>query len=589
MFTLKIRQVENAKAEPVRKKDPLMYAASIVGASSIELEGGLPKAYEILAHHSVYSWLNWTARAHGYLSVNGFSSECHQGHLFQLLFGPAIKSRVLNFTQKEPATPHRIFTETLLTTIQQMAILTSPLKGGDEFLSDQSKEELGELTLLVADELYYRGSDNSSFSKTTFVAELIPQQERNRGELGIQSYGRAFSFYEIAETQKSQSVAKLLELFSNAAGCDAENFILGGMCILLKEVGQKRFHDLNNLTSGWSPVAIPPSDTHSKEHSLIMQFLSRKSGTVEEIKREIQRHEGNREVREWNLIALSRFPILVADKGSRFVLNFSSLSDTLFSGVYHTILSSLLKQNKGHFNPTQELGNDYGEVFENYVGKILQTVYGDRCIKLEHPGNDSRKIADYLVVSDNLTLIFETKGSHFRRKDHFESLSIDDRRKELVKLGVEEAFEQLADTVSRLRSYKWPIPGCPNIDWTSVPIIPVLVTDEHLPLFPLAWGTLYESFHSCLTELNGGQGTVCKARLLNIEELEMFPDLSGEYCIAKLLAEWSRDADMFELAFSNFLDSKNIRISSTWIKSRSTEAIQYLSDVLGLNWKPSPS
>lgn len=566
--------------------DLLKYAASITGASNIDLQGGLPKAHEILSRHSVYAWLNWTARAHGYLSVNGFNSIPHQNQLFHVLFGPNVKSRLLRFIENEPSIPHRIFTETLLTTIQQMAILNSPLIGGDEFVSDQSREELGELTLLVADELYYPGSDNSPFSPTTFVAELIPQQERNRGALGSKSYGRAFSFYEIADTQKSQNVAHLMELFGKATDCDAKNYILGGMCILLKEIGQKKFHDLKNLTAGWSPVDIPPSDTHPKEHSLIEQFLSRQSGTVEEIKREIKRQEGNRDVRGWNLIALSRFPILVADNGKRFVLNFSSLNDTLFSGVYHTILSFLLKQNKGYAHPTQELGNVYGEVFEDYVGKVLRAVYGDRCIKLEHPGSDSMKIADYLVVFDNLILIFEAKGSHFRRKDHFESLSIEERRKELDELGVKEAFEQLAATILRLRSCKLQIVKC---DWTSMAIIPVLVTDEHLPLFPFTWGTMYESLHSCLTELNGGAGTVCKARLLNIEELEMFPDLSGKYCIAKLLAEWSRDAGMFEGTFSNFLDSKNIKISSTWINTRSTSAIQYLSDALGLNWKPSSS
>ena len=95
---------------------------------------------------------------------------------------------------------------------------------------------------------------------------------------------------------------------------------------------------------------------------------------------------------------------------------------------------------------------------------------GDRLVRL--PRSNKTKRADGLIVYPNRLVVYEIKSKHPRAAGRRGPRTIDEREQELVDIGVGDATEQIADTISELRGGNLDELLPAQYDWTTTRIVP---------------------------------------------------------------------------------------------------------------------
>jgi hypothetical protein len=261
-----------------------------------------------------------------------------------------------------------------------------------------------------------------------------------------------------------------------------------------------------------------------------------------------------------------------------FVTNLTALSIALFDGVYHAVVTSVLEQRIPGMT-AQRVGGVFGEVFEEYVLDILAAAFGDQLIHVPPDGQARR--SDALIVYTDRIAVIEIKGGHYRGIEHRGRLSLEDREEELRALGIEDAAEQIAQTVADLRN-GFSLDGLPRYDWTATQIVPVIITLERLPLLPSLW-RMFERLSDPLRRLPL-QDQLVRVRFLGVDDVERLPDLckSTNTDLGLLFAMWARDPRYFDRPLAHYLDAQGIRVAESFMRSRAGSIRRCFSERYGL-------
>jgi len=410
------------------------------------------------------------------------------------------------------------------------------------------------------------------------VASVIQQQIRMAQLPDWVFFARAVKFYELEVEKRSEVVQQYLSLFEHAVGASPYDFIMGGIVVAIPELVRCP----EQQASGWQPVL--PSEQRIKpiERRVAQSYEMVRSGTVDDIRNSILRYEKGLSYGDWNLISLYRYPLVkFPDKGT-FIVNLTALGRSLFDGVRHSILTAALERRLDpRFCDIKRLGGLYGELFERYVLSVIESAFPGRVIKIpesEFPGN-----ADCLICFPGSVVVVEIKSGHFAVANHHKLMTIEERVSEIKDIGFSKATRQIQGTIRNLRDYTLKFPSLPHYDWTITPVIPLIVTEDRFPLFPLAWRYLYQEIEKPLVLLQDGSGPIGPLRMMTLDEVEIVPSLSTKTDFSSLLLNWGRDSGLREHPFTNYLHSCGHAWSNGFMLNCWKAAMRLLATTVGLD------
>jgi hypothetical protein len=213
---------------------------------------------------------------------------------------------------------------------------------------------------------------------------------------------------------------------------------------------------------------------------------------------------------------------------------------------------------------------------------VLRAAFGKRVIRIPRSNKTGEYRCDFAIWHPDCIVLVEAKGEHYVARDHHAYMSVDERRQELIDVGLRKAVDQLAQMITALWQGDVTLDDLPTPDWTVAPIVPVVVTEERMPHAPGLWERLYQPIARPLHDLPR-RGLVGELRVISIHEIEHLPDLATAHGPELLLYQWGASADTRELPWSWYLNSRGIAHSGAFIKLRFLEAMRYLARRLGLD------
>lgn len=188
-----------------------------------------------------------------------------------------------------------------------------------------------------------------------------------------------------------------------------------------------------------------------------------------------------------------------------------------------------------HFEATghqQDFRNYFGEVFEQYVGRILKEAYGEENVhpEITYPKG---KFVDWWVEHNSVIYLFEVKAYQFAlptKQTGDNALLIKEVKSKIVK-SIEQVFKRMSeiDNYTELAIFR------------NKKVVPIIVFLE----IPLASGHLYrELIDDELKELESkGLAGIkdAKIHLLNIEELELFSEAVDRIPLEEVFAKYEKN------------------------------------------------
>ncbi len=388
---------------------------------------------------------------------------------------------------------------------------------------------------------------------------------------------RAFHFYEVERNERSPEVAKYLELFYLATGVSGVDCILGGLDHTIREAAR----DFDEIASCWHAVPRASLCENPKEAEVLHAYEAVRMRSLRGLRALIREREEDRPIRDWNLIALAQAPICDLGDMGAFVLNHTVLGRSLFDSVRHAILTAAREGRlPSPYTNEKAVGELYGKIFESYVYSIFQAAHPHQTFRIPEAHGEQR--ADLLVWFPDKLIVAEVKGVHFVGLRHASYLSIDERRGELNRIGMPNAVNQIASTIRAIRAGEVSAPSMPSYDWTTTPIVPLVVTEELMPQVLWCWETFYAPMTNPLEELTGG-GPVGKLRFLTIDEVETVQDLSAPIDLGTLLYRWGGNPDYTEHTWDQFLAAQEVSYQNRFIAKNYRSMMRFLARRLDLD------
>lgn len=531
--------------------------------------------HAIVADYPVVEWLSFLARSQTLLGSHRTNDHEYRKRVFYGMLGPGVRLAIDKYCVRAAKQGIRVvlFYERQLSTLQQYAILHAPETGEGKLETDQGKDDLGRALLMIAELMMRRPGDLNEFGHNL---ECRIQDQIRMSLLPPASYaGRAFYFYQLNAVDPPGEVRQYLSLFEDATGVVPRDFILGGLTIAAHE----EIRLMRDEYEGWSAIPDPDKSQNPREAECVRAYLSLRCKPVTEIRKLIERFDAQRQVQDWNLIALSMLPLVDLGSTGSFVLNLTALGRSLFDGVRHTILTAALRRElPDPWNHPAAIGNLYGNIFERFVQGVLETAFPGRVHRIPHGASER---ADFVIPFGHAVVVLEVKGEHFIGLDHASFISLEDRRRELEDVGLPKAISQIASTIGALRSGAIDVLG-PNVDWTITPVVPVIVTEERPPQVAKCWDELYETFMQPLKDLEGA-GPIARFRLIPIDDLEILPDITLADDFGTTCLKWANEPDLSDSMLSAYLSAKGYDWRNGLMIDRYVEVMHFLAGRLGLD------
>lgn len=540
-------------------------------------EATLPELIARLKKYPVTEWLNSLARMQNMLASDRVGDTERIQRVLCGTVSPEVHEKLKEFEKKHLARNAKpgLYYERQMSTLQQLAVLYAPDSGTTKLDSNDGRHDLSMALLMTMDLM---GADRPHTSELESLLPITIQDQIRMATTPAPEYAtRAFHLYKLDHIEPSVPVSKFLELFETATGVNAIDCILGGLDLVIREEAQG-FEEIANC---WHAVPRSHQCQNTKEAEVLAAYEAVRMKPLAELRSLITAREGERPIRDWNLIALSQAPICDLGNMGAFALNHTVLGRSLFDSVRHAILTAALEKRLPEpYSNEQAIGELYGKVFESYIFSVLESAFPGRVYRI--PEHTTEQRADLLIWFPDKVVIAEVKGVHFVGLRHASFMSIEERRQELQGIGVPNAVDQLEATVRALRSGDVTAPGMPSYDWTITPIVPVIVTEEQMPWVPGCWdafyGPFFESFHGL-----GGAGPLAKLRLLTVDEVEQLPDVQLPHDFATMLFRWAADRSMMELTWGSFLSTQDVTMRREFIRGRIIEVMKFLTRRLDLD------
>lgn len=535
-------------------------------------EATLTDLIDLLKKYPVTEWLGFLSRIQNMLASDKVGDAERKQRVLCGTVSRAVRLKLKEFEQRlAPGQKMELYYERQMSTLQQLAVLHAAEKGIATLDNEEGRHDLSMALLMTMDIMV---ADRSSSGT---IDSLIQDQIRMSTTPAPMYAARAFYFYELDQDQQSQAVSEYLELFEKATGVSAVDCILGGLDI----IAQEETRSLSQIANAWHTVPHLNENEYPKVAKTLSAYKTVRMKPLSDLRALIREREKDRPVRDWNLVALSQAPICDLGDMGAFVLNHTALGRSLFDSVRHAILTAALENRLPKpYIGEQAVGGLYGKIFESYIFSVFKSVYPERVWAI--PEDNREKRSDFLIWFPDKVMIVETKGTHFVGLNHASFLSIDERRKELEKIRIPTAINQLESTVRALRGGDIVAPSMPSYDWTVTPIVPVIVTEEQMPQVPGCWDAFYGPLCAKLDGLTAA-GPLAKLRLLTIRDVERIPDVQGPHDLATMFIRWGADPSLMELTWGSFLSKQGINFQRFFIPGRFCKTMKFLARRLGLD------
>jgi len=530
----------------------------------------------IVKKYRATEWLSYLSRIHHLLATD----ETLTTERIQRVIGGTVPHPVRQRLEKfkrslKPGQKVALYYERQISTLQQLVVLHAPETGTSKLDCDEGRQDLTLALLMTADIMI--GDRLESGGVESLLAITVQDQIRMSTTPAWVYATRAFYFYEMNRSEQSEDVVEYLKLFQIATEVSAVDWILGGLTITIQEESRS----LDEIANAWHALPLSRRDKNPKEADVLGAYAAVRMKSLSDLRALIKKREGNRPIRDWNLIALSESPIVdFGDRGA-FVLSHTALARSLFDSVRHAILTAALaKKLPEPYTNKQAIGRLYGSVFESYVRSLFESAYPDQVLRV--PEDKHEKRADFLIWFPDKVIVVEVKGTHFVGVNHASFLSIEERQKELEKIGLRKAVDQLEATIRALRRGEIGGSPMPPYDWTVTPIVPLIVTEERMPQVPGCWETFYGPLCAPLKKLSAA-GRMGRLRLMTVGSVERLPDAKMPEDLPTMLLQWGADRSVMELNWSRFLETRNVSFENTFVRRRFFETVKLLAQRLGLD------
>ena len=440
-------------------------------------EATLAEVTARLEKYPINEWLSFLARIQNILAADQLGEIERMQRVLCGTVSPEVHEKLKEFEQRLAGRANPgLYYERQLSTLQQLAVLHTPETGTTTLDSTEGRHDLSMALLMTMDLM---GADRPHTSALETLLPIAIQDQIRMVTTSAPEYAaRAFYFYELEVTERSESVSKYLELFELATGVSAEDCILGGLAIVIRE----ETREFDEIANCWHAVPRSHQCENPKEAEVIAAYEAVRLKPLAELRDLIIAREGDRPIRDWNLIALSQAPICDLGDLGAFALNHTVLGRSLFDSVRHAILTAALESRlPDPYSNQQAIGELYGKVFESYIFSVFDAAFPGQVYRIPEQAGEQR--ADLLIWFPDKVVIVEVKGAHFVGLHHASFLAVDERRTELQSVGLPNAASQLEATVRAVRDGEIPVPGMPRYDWTTTAIVPLIVTEERMP-----WG-----------------------------------------------------------------------------------------------------
>ncbi len=151
----------------------------------------------------------------------------------------------------------------------------------------------------------------------------------------------------------------------------------------------------------------------------------------------------------------------------------------------------------------------------------------------------------------------------------------------MTTLGVGDAAEQLAATISELRGGNLDELLPTQYDWTTTRIVPVIVTAETVPLVWNMWHR-FEALAQPIAALPM-QDQIARIRLLDIADVERLPDLVQVADAGAVFLQWANNAETFERPLLRHLNVAGHELSNDFLRCRYGTVMKLLAERHGLD------
>lgn len=251
----------------------------------------------------------------------------------------------------------------------------------------------------------------------------------------------------------------------------------------------------------------------------------------------------------WNPLMI--YPVVefneCSDGESYVIPNCLVYINKAFSGLYWWFHRYFEKQGM-----QKDFRTYFGYVFQEYVKKILQGIYGQDNVEKEVIYAKDKKFFDWLVEKDDKIYLFEVKAYQFAlpsRQSGSKRQIINNEIKKVV-----EAMNQVYDRINDIKKYR-------ELErFERKKVIPIIVFLD----IPFVSGSLFKDWiHEALTKIEKDKGldslADLKINLLNIQELELFDDVKNQVQIEEVFEKLnSNPAESFE-SLLNKIKGKPLR------------------------------
>lgn len=567
--------------EPTASYPSLLSARIVVTASSLKEDGDWSELLKIMRRYSRDQWLSFLSRAQLLIMEDRVTEPRYQIEFIRSLLSQRLQQKLEAFVRREKdADKMIVVTPDTLGVLQQLAILYGPKDEGLSFESETAFDDFGR-AILLASKFLYDGEAESSLDNVIFI--VARQSSRVQKDSAWKLIARAMSQFELSADNPSPEVAWFREEFFRIYGVDARRYFLGGLIAYMREASRT----LDQIREAW--MGVFATNRSIEENALLTDYLRIRAAEAKLIEPVIREFDENDDPRRWTLIALQRYPFYRFPNGACYALHPGTIATSLFDGFYFTILDSYRRNHSGEARQTaiETLARKYGSITANYVENILCKCFGERLIKLPPSNEADRKRCDFVIVYPHKIIIIEVKTSRFTTPRYFGCRNCREVQDLLEKAKIGEATEQLFQTIEDLRNQKIRDNRLISLDWTSTVIIPIIISEENLPMVPFAWDRLYAPYDNKLRQLNSGAGRVGHLRFLLPEDLFYLPDIVTSTELAKELLIWGEDEGQRSNSFNNYLHSRGVNLRCVEGKEIFREACETLKTILGLRESPA--
>ncbi len=469
-----------------------------------------------------------------------------------------------NYEQQHPGFTVLTCSNHQIEVLQEFVLLNAPVEDAESLEADSGRRDLWRAITMVQSLINPKAPGQT----TELLLEYVTRDHANGPtEHPFFVATRGFEIYQLNIGPKTRDAQWIADQFSALSEVQYSEYLLGGIVTLLCDKNQGP----DSHSQGWYPILRPNDCNNPREAACRSAFYGMRCTTVAVLKECTASYEKSPDdLASYSLIPIRKYPIIDFSERGIFINNYDNLGQAIIDAPRHALIDAA----KGCGKKVEEVGGKLGKVFEQYIHKVLQATYTSAFHRINQDGH-----ADFLVFDKHHALVIEAKMARFHAGEHLKLLTLDKRKKELLR-DIGKANRQIANTITSLwngTSFSDPF-GVR--DWTTTHIVPIVVTWERVPLVWLR-EKLFDTVESPVNDLPK-RGQVAAVRYLTARDVESLWGLQGNKSIGQLFATWSNEPNTKDRPFYEFLRGEGVKPSQEWLKRLSEGLKKYIVSCLGL-------